>query len=105
MNQILKEWILDCPSLTREEVISTLGEPDDKAIGTRKYKSSPIFLYEDVELFFEPWKTGNLYLVKKRAPESLYDNPDDKIYKVCDHCKSIGCDICKGIGYLEILTN
>ena len=43
---------------TRDEVISLLGEPDDKGGTSKKYKTPSIYKYEDIEVFFEPCKNG-----------------------------------------------
>jgi hypothetical protein len=46
--------------MTREEVIAVLGPPDDRGGTFRKYKTPSIFKYGQIEVYFEPWKTGRL---------------------------------------------
>lgn len=49
--------------LTREKVIEAIGEPKDKGVTSRKYKTPAIFKYKDFELHFEPWKEGTVVRV------------------------------------------
>ncbi len=47
--------------MTREQVIETLGEPNATGNTSRKFKTPSVFKYGDIELWFEPWKTGILH--------------------------------------------
>ena len=49
--------------MSREEVIAALGPPDDVGGTSRKYKTPSIYKYGQIELFFEPSKTGRLTMV------------------------------------------
>ncbi len=49
--------------MSREEVIAILGEPDDMGGTSRKYRTPCIFKYGEIELFFDPWKSGKLKAV------------------------------------------
>ena len=49
--------------MTRDEIVAVLGPPDDKGCTSRKYRTPSIYKYGDIELHFEPWKTGRLRLV------------------------------------------
>jgi hypothetical protein len=46
--------------MSREEVIKTLGQPDQQGCTSRKYKTPSIYKYGNLELWFEPWKDGKL---------------------------------------------
>lgn len=46
--------------MTRDEVMSILGEPDDVGGTSKKYKTPCVYVYGDFELSFLPWKTGTL---------------------------------------------
>jgi hypothetical protein len=46
--------------MTREEVAEAVGPPDDTGGTSRKYKTPAIFRYGQIELCFQPWKTGRL---------------------------------------------
>ena len=46
--------------MTREEVVERLGPPDDVGITSRKYRTPAIYKYGEIELHFEPWKSGRL---------------------------------------------
>lgn len=48
--------------MTRREVIDLLGLPEDLGGTSRKYRSPSILKYGQVELHFEPWKDGRLFL-------------------------------------------
>jgi hypothetical protein len=49
--------------MSRQEVISVVGPPDDVGGTSRKYRQPSIFKYGRIELHFEPWKNGRLFLV------------------------------------------
>lgn len=62
--------------MTREEVIATIGEPDDMAMTNRyqrKTNRPSIFKYGDLELWFEAEDNGKLV--------QLWDS---KIHKIID---------------------
>ncbi len=46
--------------MTREDVVEALGPPDDVGCTSRKYRTPAIYKYGEIELHFEPWKTGKL---------------------------------------------
>jgi hypothetical protein len=48
--------------MTREEVVEALGPPDDVGGTSRKYRTPSIYKYGDIELHFEPWKSGRLVM-------------------------------------------
>lgn len=49
--------------MTRDEVVKLCGEPNQKSLGTRKYPTPAIYKYGDIELHFERWKFGELWMV------------------------------------------
>jgi len=49
--------------MTREEVVTAVGEPDAKGCTSRKYRTPARYVYGDIELHFEPWKAGVLCLI------------------------------------------
>lgn len=55
--------------MTREEVVSAVGEPDDTGGTSRKHKTTTIYKYGDVEVHFELSKTGGLTLVYKEEED------------------------------------
>jgi hypothetical protein len=55
--------------ITREELINILGKPEDTGGTSRKYKTPSVYKYNDIQYFFEPWKSGRLYLVMKYLPD------------------------------------
>jgi hypothetical protein len=54
--------------MTRDEVVTILGEPSLKDGTSRKYKTPRVFKYYDdiynIEFYFEPWKLGKLLYVR-----------------------------------------
>ena len=48
--------------MTRGEVVAILGQPDDVGVTTRKYKTPSIYKYGEIELHFESWKAGTLWM-------------------------------------------
>ena len=44
--------------MTRDEVVSAIGEPDAKGASSQKYPTPACYLYGHIELHFEPWKAG-----------------------------------------------
>jgi hypothetical protein len=52
--------------MTRQEVVDVLGEPDDKGVTSRKYKTPAVFKYGCIELYFEQYKNGVLLSVFMR---------------------------------------
>lgn len=66
-----------CIGMTRTEVESCLGKPDDISIGTRKYKVPPIWKYGDVEFVFPPAKNE----IESRNDGLLYVYVDDGVVK------------------------
>jgi hypothetical protein len=46
--------------MSREEVVSTFGEPDLRGGTSRKYRTPSVFRYGRVEFWFEQWKSGGL---------------------------------------------
>ena len=50
-------------SMTREEVIAKLGTPNDMGRTSRKYQTPSIYKYGLIQLHFEPWSTGKLWMV------------------------------------------
>jgi hypothetical protein len=49
--------------MTREEVVSVLGQPDDVSVVSRKERRPAIYKYGDIELYFGPEEAGTLYMV------------------------------------------
>lgn len=49
--------------MTRDEVLGSLGPPDDVGGTSRKYRTPSVFRYGRTEIHFEPWKTGRLNMV------------------------------------------
>ena len=49
--------------MTRKEVADVLGDPDDTGATSRKYRTPAIYKYGEIELHFEPWKSGTLTMV------------------------------------------
>ncbi len=48
---------------TREEVVALLGEPQHKGATSRKYPTPSCYQYGNMELHFQPWKTGTCVFV------------------------------------------
>ena len=46
--------------MTREEVVEALGPPDNVGVTYRKDRTPSIYKNGEVELHFEPWKSGPL---------------------------------------------
>jgi hypothetical protein len=51
--------------MSRDEVVSTFGEPDRKGGTSRKYRTPCVFRYGRIEFLFQPWKVGGLVLVQE----------------------------------------
>lgn len=49
--------------MTREEVVAVLGSPDALGGTSRKYRTASIYRYGRIEVHFEPWKAGTLWMV------------------------------------------
>ena len=48
--------------MSREQVESFIGEPDDSGVGSRKHPQATILKYGDVEFHFDP-RDGRLWLI------------------------------------------
>jgi hypothetical protein len=48
--------------MTREEVVATLGIPDDVSTPSRRDRLPAIYKYGDIELYFGPGKVGKLWM-------------------------------------------
>lgn len=59
--------------MSREQVITILGEPDFYGGVSRKYKTPSIFKYDDIELHFTPYKNGILV--------TIWDENSEKVIK------------------------
>jgi hypothetical protein len=53
----------DYLGMTREQLVSLLGKPDDTGGSSRKYRTPAIYRYGNLEYHFEPWKTGKLIMI------------------------------------------
>ena len=64
--------------MTRTEVVTVLGEPDNTGGTSRKYRTPCIYVYGDIELTFESWKEGKLVQARKKslAPVAQLDSAD-----------------------------
>jgi hypothetical protein len=51
--------------MSRDEVVSTFGEPDLKGGTSRKYQTPCVFRYGRIEFLFELWKSGGLKYVQE----------------------------------------
>jgi len=49
--------------MTREEVVGTLGEPNDVSTPSRTHRIPAIYKYGDIELHFTPGISGKLWMV------------------------------------------
>jgi len=49
--------------ITREELVTALGPPDDMGGTSRKYPTPSIYKYGKVEYHFQGWKNGILALI------------------------------------------
>lgn len=65
--------------MNREEVVSAIGEPEDKGGTSRKYKTPSVYKYGDLQLWFEPWKSGKLFAIWRESIHRYvpFDNPVD----------------------------
>lgn len=57
--------------VSREELIDSLGVPDQVGGVSRKYKTPQIYSYDGIEYHFNPWKNGSCWMV--------FDNKEHKI--------------------------
>ncbi len=48
------------PDMHRDDVIAMFGEPDATGGTSRKYPTPSVFKYGNIELYFFPWKSGEL---------------------------------------------
>jgi len=51
--------------MSRDEIVSLLGEPDLKGGTSRKSRSPCVFRYGRIEFLFQPDKSGGLELVQE----------------------------------------
>lgn len=59
--------------MTRQQVVTVLGKPDDVSVLTRKERQPSIYKYGEIELHFEPGDAGGLFLVYTEAKEKNCD--------------------------------
>lgn len=50
--------------MTRDELVKSLGEPDDKGGVSRKYPTPSVYKYGEIEFWFEPYKDGRLLAIR-----------------------------------------
>lgn len=63
--------------LTRDELVSILGEPDDKGAVSRKYPTPSVYKYGDIEYHFTPWKQGKIVCVMRASTHEIIDKLED----------------------------
>ena len=64
--------------MTREQIVTILGQPDAMGITSRKYTTPSIYVYGDTKLWFESWKNGKLYSFWDWQNHKYFDETEEQ---------------------------